>query len=171
MLFLSLQELWSLFYHPLQNSSSDIVPNILFMFPRGKKTKSVWNNMRVGKLWQNCNFCVKLWTIPDRSHILWWMSLRISKHNEAYNDYIINSGKADNRVQIKLSLRSIYDGMLGHAGWHILWERLLTCPLLAFLSDIPLISSMMSPGSANISTWAWLPWSRSSTKTRPSRYL
>ncbi len=81
------------------------------------------------------------------------MSLRISKHNEAYYDYIVNSGKADNRVHIKLSLRLIYDGMLGHAGRHILWERLLlTCPLLAFLSDILLISSMMSPGSANIST-------------------
>ncbi len=124
----------------------------------------------VGTTWRlvdddKTDFCVKLWTTPDRSHIFWWMSFRISKHNEAYHDYIINSGKADNRVHIYKAVSKIHFT-------YFLWERLLlTCPMLAFLSDVPLISSMMSPGSANISTWAWLPWSRSSTKTRPSRYL
>ena len=47
----------------------------------------------------------------------------------------------------------------------------LTCPLLAFLSEVPLISSMMSPSCTNRSTSAWLPWSRSSTYTRPFKYL
>lgn len=46
-----------------------------------------------------------------------------------------------------------------------------TCPLLEFLSDIPLISSMMSPGSANMSAWATPPRSSSNTNTRLSRYL
>lgn len=46
-----------------------------------------------------------------------------------------------------------------------------TCPFLEFLSEVPLISSIMSPGQINLSTWAWLPGIRSRTKTRPPRYL
>lgn len=46
-----------------------------------------------------------------------------------------------------------------------------TCPLLEFLSDVPLISSMTSPGQMNLSKSAWLPGVRSRTKTRPLRYL
>lgn len=47
----------------------------------------------------------------------------------------------------------------------------LTCPLLEFLSEVPLISSRMSPAQMNLSTSAWLPGIRSRTKTRPLRYL
>lgn len=46
-----------------------------------------------------------------------------------------------------------------------------TCPLLEFLREVPLISSITSPRWTNLSTSAWPPGIRSRTKTRPLRYL
>lgn len=54
---------------------------------------------------------------------------------------------------------------------HRISEGFLTCPLLEFLSEVPLTSSRMSPAQMNLSTSAWLPGFRSRTKTRPLRYL